>query len=88
MHDHSPTGTQVGEIDQNFDGKPDLIHFTARVATTAPIHSVKLLLQLTYTLQVRLRWRMCARVGVDVVSRSLRGKAHLVRICIHKQIHG
>jgi hypothetical protein len=45
---------QVGELDANFDGRPDAIHLTLRVAGAAPVHSVKLLLQFSYALQVGL----------------------------------
>ena len=44
---------QVGELDPNQDGQPDIIHFKAKLASPTPVHSVKLLLQFTYTLQVR-----------------------------------
>lgn len=49
----NPRAAQAGEEDWNFDGKPEVIRFTARVSSAQPIHSVKLLLQFTYTLQVR-----------------------------------
>jgi hypothetical protein len=45
---------RFGELDRNYDGRPDAIHFKATVAAGGgPIHSVKLLLQFNYTLQVR-----------------------------------
>jgi hypothetical protein len=47
-----PLAMQVGEVDRNHDGKPDLIHFRARVSSTAPVHSLKLLLQFNYSLKV------------------------------------
>lgn len=47
---------QVGEEDYNFDGKPDMIRFTARIASAMPVHSVKLLLQFNYTLKVCCVW--------------------------------
>jgi hypothetical protein len=51
----TPQTPEVAEIDQNLDGRADLLHLTATLASPVPIHSVKLLLQLTYTVQAR-RW--------------------------------
>lgn len=43
---------QVGEEDANHDGKPDLIRFVLTAQSRVPVHSVKLLLQMSYSLQV------------------------------------
>lgn len=43
---------QVSEQDLNFDGKPDIIEFTATVAGANPVYGVKALLQFTYVLKV------------------------------------
>lgn len=48
----SRTPAQAGELDADFDGRPDAIHFTLRLApSAAAVHSVKLLLQFSYALE-------------------------------------
>ncbi|MEW5302683.1 MAG: hypothetical protein WDW36_005441 [Sanguina aurantia] len=42
---------QASEQDLNFDGKPDIIEFTATVAGAYPVYGVKALLQFTYVLK-------------------------------------
>jgi hypothetical protein len=42
----------VAELDANGDGRPDEIHFSARIATNgAAVHSARVLLQFTYELR-------------------------------------
>lgn len=43
---------QVGQEDWNLDGKPDLLRFVAEVQSAIDVHSLKLVLQLSYALQV------------------------------------
>lgn len=60
---------QVGELDSNFDGKPDVIHFRARLPPGGPpVHSVKLLLQLTYALSGAARVKMHSLAYVAAAS--------------------
>ncbi|KAI8474264.1 MAG: transmembrane protein [Monoraphidium minutum] len=59
---------QAAEMDANFDGKPDAIHFTARLAAPGPVHSVKLLLQFSYTLQASARLKMYGLAYVEGAS--------------------
>ena len=49
---HHQHNCQVGELDANFDGRPDVIHFKVQLASSTNIYLVKLLLQFNYTLQV------------------------------------
>jgi hypothetical protein len=45
---------QATEEDVNFDGKPDVITVVVRVASNAPVHSVKALLQFKYAFTVSM----------------------------------
>ena len=60
--------TQVGELDANFDGLPDVIHFQAKLASLSPVHGVKLLLQFSYSLHSTARMKMIGRVYVEAAS--------------------
>ena len=63
---------QAGELDANLDGRPDAIHLTARLAGTAPVHSVKLLLQFTYALEVRgIRGHGCVCACAAIANASI-----------------
>lgn len=55
-HARTRVYTQATEQDFNFDDKPDRIRFTASVQGTTPIHAVKALVQLQYTIMVRGAW--------------------------------
>jgi hypothetical protein len=46
---------QVGHEDWNLDGKADLLRFVAEVQSPIDVHSLKLVLQLSYALQVSQR---------------------------------
>ncbi|GLC34480.1 hypothetical protein PLESTM_000203300 [Pleodorina starrii] len=54
----APASVQVSDEDLNNDGKPDIINFRASVASSFPIHSVKALLQFTYSLAGNLQLDM------------------------------
>ncbi|GIL45719.1 hypothetical protein Vafri_2888 [Volvox africanus] len=54
----APASVQVSEEDLNYDGKPDIINFSASIASSFPIHSVKALLQFKYSLTGNLQLDM------------------------------
>jgi hypothetical protein len=39
-------------VDDNHDGKPEVLRFITRISSSAPVHSFKLLLQMRYTMRV------------------------------------
>jgi hypothetical protein len=48
---------QVGEEDINYDGKPDVIEFSARIQSDIPVYAVRALLQFSYFFDVGGRWQ-------------------------------
>ncbi|MEW5312578.1 MAG: hypothetical protein WDW38_004202 [Sanguina aurantia] len=54
---------QASEQDLNFDGKPDIIEFTATVAGAYPVYGVKALLQFTYVLKLVLQQKNALTFG-------------------------
>lgn len=59
---------QVGEEDWDQDGKTDLIRFVARAQSPVPVHSVKLLLQFSYTLKGAAYLRMHSLAYIHAAS--------------------
>lgn len=51
-HPRAPPSPQYSEEDINFDGKPDIITFSASVQSKVPIHGVQALLQFHYSFSV------------------------------------
>ncbi|KAG1679701.1 hypothetical protein FOA52_006220, partial [Chlamydomonas sp. UWO 241] len=53
-----PASVQYAEEDINFDGKPDIIMFSASVQSNVPIHGVQALLQFHYSFKSNVKLDM------------------------------
>eukprot|EP00775_Hariotina_reticulata_P002408 gene2408-2712_t len=59
---------EVGQEDWNLDGKADLLRFVAEVQSPIDVHSLKLVLQLSYALQGAARLKMYSLAYITAAS--------------------